>query len=113
MPNSAALHGVEGDAGLLTGDDFRYQKNVIKTRRCAQLTGTVRDWEVRHASGGKDREYGDLLLASQYVPQAITPAQAGVYNPLKGLDPRLRGDDKKTPPCTFYEPVKVESNKNG
>jgi len=27
-------------------------------------------------------------------PQVVTPAKAGVHKLLKGLDPRLRGDDK-------------------
>jgi hypothetical protein len=38
-------------------------------------------------------------------PEAVTPAQAGVHNPLKQLDPRLRGDDEKITSKTFYERI--------
>jgi hypothetical protein len=37
------------------------------------------------------------------VPEAVTPAQAGVHNPLKRLDPRLRKDDKKIISTTSKE----------
>jgi hypothetical protein len=35
--------------------------------------------------------------------EAVTPAKAGVHNPLKLMDPRLRGDDKKNTSATYYE----------
>ena len=40
------------------------------------------------------------------MPQAVPPAKAAVYNPLKVRDPRLRESDKSTPTGTFYELVR-------
>jgi len=40
-------------------------------------------------------------------PEAVTPAKAGVHNPLKQLDPRLRGDDEKITSKTFYERINI------
>ena len=38
--------------------------------------------------------------------QAVTPAKAGVQNPLKELDPRLRGDDERITSATLYDAIK-------
>jgi len=47
-------------------------------------------------------------MRSQKVLQAVTPAQAGVQKRLKGLDSRLRGNDKKERFSTFYEFIKFD-----
>jgi len=39
------------------------------------------------------------------VTNSVTPAAAGVYNYLKLMDPRLRGDDNKEGFSTFYETI--------
>jgi ABC-type Fe3+/spermidine/putrescine transport system ATPase subunit len=38
--------------------------------------------------------------------QAVTPAKAGVQNPLKALDPRLRVDDERITSATLYDAIK-------
>jgi hypothetical protein len=48
-------------------------------------------------------------MDSQKVHQAVTPAKAGVQKRLKGLDSRLRGNDKKERFLTFYEIVNVDA----
>jgi len=41
-------------------------------------------------------------MNSQKVPIPVTPARAGVYNILKLLDSRFRGNDEKGAFKTFY-----------
>ena len=43
--------------------------------------------------------------------EVVTPAQAGVHNSLKQLDPRLRGDDEKITSATYYELIKKRNQK--
>jgi len=38
-------------------------------------------------------------------PQAVTPAQAGVYDPIEITGPRLRGDDERITDAIFYEHI--------
>jgi hypothetical protein len=41
-------------------------------------------------------------------PPSVIPAEAGIYNYLKLMDPRLRGDDKKCEISTYYGTIKFE-----
>jgi hypothetical protein len=50
----------------------------------------------------------DALVKS---PIAVTPAEAGVQNPLKSLDSRFHGNDRKERFRTFYEIVKLDDLK--
>jgi hypothetical protein len=45
------------------------------------------------------------------VPEAVTPAQARVHNPLKLQVSRLRRDDKKIISTTFYELIQKKNQK--
>jgi len=44
-------------------------------------------------------------MESYKVSQAVTPAKAGVYNELKTLDPRLRGDAETAHSETFFDTI--------
>jgi len=48
------------------------------------------------------------LTASQKVSSVVTPAKAGVQNPLRTLDSRLRGNDRKRCFWTFYDFIKLD-----
>jgi hypothetical protein len=52
------------------------------------------------------------MMESYKDPQAVTPAKAGVYNDLKALDPRLRGDDETAHSETFYDTIKLDRQAN-
>ena len=41
------------------------------------------------------------------IPTIVIPAKAGIYNYLKTLDSRLRGNDRKRQNLTFYELIKI------
>jgi hypothetical protein len=45
---------------------------------------------------------------TEKVPQAVTPAKAGVQKCLKGLDSGLRRNDRKGRFSTFYEIIKID-----
>jgi len=38
-------------------------------------------------------------------PQAVTPAHAGVYDPIEITGPRLRGEDERITDAIFYERI--------
>jgi hypothetical protein len=46
-------------------------------------------------------------MGLQKVLMTATPANAGVYNLLKLLDPNFRRDDSKRRFWTFYEPINI------
>ena len=48
-------------------------------------------------------------MNSQKVSAVVTPAKAGVQNPLNFLDSRLHGNDRKRRFSTFYDTVKLKT----